>query len=304
MRMRAPLSLFSCVVAASCGDYVRYDGSAAPPVQRGDLDEETRRILENADHFEHALLEGVLASYVLRSADGSDVYVDYATFRDRPQSLLHLDRYLAEIAVVRPDNLASFEERLAYWINGYNASVIRSVLDGYREGFSVSADDFVFFSTPIHELGGEVYTLDQIEHGIIRGDETHEAFLGSDAARQDRMRALHAALWGGASLDARIHVALNCAARSCPNLPSSTPFVYRPGSLETQLDAAARAFADNDRKGAGPDGISRLFDWFAGDWENDFGSPSSFIESHREGGLNGVDVGRFLEYDWTLNEPL
>lgn len=300
------MRLWSIVLVASlvaCGDYVRYDGAPPSTVQPGDLDEETRRVLENADRFDHALFEIVLGSFVETSADGNFVYVDYETLKDRGQSVLYLDRYLAEIGIVRPDNLATFEEKLAYWINAYNASVIRGVLAEYGPGYSVANDNFAFFSTPRTTAGGEIWSLDQLEHGIIRGDEMHEAYLGSDDDTQARMLALHEALWSGADVDARIHVALNCAALSCPNLPSAAPFVYQPSTLEAQLDTAARAFANNEAKGAGPAGISRLFDWFAADWEPRFGGASSFIEMHRTDGLNGVDTGQFLEYDWSLNEP-
>ncbi len=303
MAMRVRSIVFIACAVAGCGDYVRYDGAPPSTVAPGNLDEETIRVLEAADHFEHTLFEAVLASFVVPGADGDFVYVDYAALKDRPQSVLHLDRYLAEVAIVRPDNLATFEERLAYWIDAYNASVIRGVVEAYAPGYSVSVDNFQFFQSPRTGAGGEVWSLDQIEHGIIRGDETHDAFGSSDAATQARMRALHDSLWGDRAVDARIHVALNCAASSCPNLPSQAPFTYRPDRLEAQLDAAARAFADNAAKGAGPAGISRLFDWFAADWEPEFGGTEGFLRAHREDGLNGVDTGRFLEYDWSLNEP-
>ncbi len=301
--MRASFIVIAASLVAACGDYVRYDGAPPSTVQPGDLDEETRRVLENADRFEHTLFEVVIGGFVESSADGNFVYVDYEALKDRGQSVLYLDRYLAEVGIVQPDNLATFEERFAFWINAYNASVIRGVLAEYRAGYSVSADNFAFFQNPRTTAGGEVWSLDQIEHGIIRGDEMHDAYLGSDDAAQMRMQALHEALWGDDDVDARLHVALNCAALSCPNLPSIAPYVYRPDTLESQLDAAARAFADNDAKGAGPAGISRLFDWFAADWDPGFGGADGFIEMHRTGGLNGVDTGQFLEYDWSLNEP-
>lgn len=295
----------AALLALGCGEYVEYANEApgTGPIARGSLDEETKEKLSKVDRFDHVLLDGVLATAIVEGQDGTYVYVDYARLAASDEALLLLDQYLATVDIVTAEQLADTGERLAYWINVYNASVIRGVLDAWDgdSSYSVSEEDFVFFQIPQWSAGGEIWSLDQIEHGIIRGDQGHDAYVSADATAQARMLELHENLWQGAPLDARIHVALNCAALSCPNLPSGTPFVYRPAVLEEQLDAASRSFCNNAIKGAGPDGISQLFSWFGQDFELRFGSATNFVATHRDGGLDGVNVDRFIEYDWSLN---
>jgi hypothetical protein len=149
-------------------------------------------------------------------------------------------------------------------------------------------------------ISGVRLTLDQLEHAIIRGDFAREGLLEADSQTLGRIRFMHEALRSAGPLDARIHMALNCAALSCPNLQ---PSAYLGPQLDAQLDDAAQAFLDNPDKGAGPDGISALFrpDWFEGDFVASSGSVSAFITQLRPEGLSGVDVDSFLNYDWTLN---
>ena len=108
--------------------------------------------------------------------------------------------------------------------------------------------------------------------------------------------------WGDAEPDPRLHVALNCASYSCPNLAATAPYAFRASTLEAQLDRLARDFVNNPIKGAGPDGVSSLFLWYRTDWsEGGFDGPDDFIATYRDGGLDGVNSGGFLSYDWTLN---
>lgn len=110
-----------------------------------------------------------------------------------------------------------------------------------------------------------------------------------------RLEALHEDLWGGRELDARIHFAFNCASSSCPDL-QATP--YRASDLDARLEAVTEAFLLDEARGAGPDGISHIFDFYAIDFEPYGGAPG-FIERYRS--LDGVDTGRFLAYDGSLN---
>jgi hypothetical protein len=293
------------IFAAACGDYVRYDGDApgGGGIGRGSLDEETREKLARADHLDHLLLRAILAEHAVKSDDGDHVYFDYDALAASDEGLLLLDQYLATLDLVSPDQLRDEAERLAYWINGYNAAVIRGVVTEYAgdHSYSVSRGGFIFFDTPAYSFGGAAFSLNQIEHAIVRGDEDHAAFERSSPEQQTRLRELHRALFGGGPADARIHVAFNCASRSCPNLLGDDPHIFRAETLDEQLDRASRAFAQNAVKGAGGDGISQLFDWYAKDFEAVYGNAAGFIAMHREGGLTGVNLDRYITYDWSLN---
>ena len=292
------------LLLVSCAEYVRYEGTTPNGgIDRGSLDEETRMKLATADHLDHLLLRGVLGQYVRPSGDGNYIYFDYDALAASDEALLLLDQYLATLDLVTADQLRDESERLAYWINGYNAAVIRGVIDDYGgdPAYSVSNSGFIFFDRPSWHFGGETWSLNQIEHAIVRGDESHAAFQSSSPDQQARFGALHASLWGANPVDARVHAALNCASLSCPNLLAADPYVFRAETLEMQLDQASRAFADNPIKGAGAEGISQLFDWYAKDFEAVYGNAAGFIQRHREGGLNGVNLDKYITYDWSLN---
>ena len=97
------------------------------------------------------------------------------------------------LAELDPDKLATRSERLAFWINTYNALVIRGVIDN-QPIESVQeiglAGGWSFFSNTRFVVGGKPRTLDGIEHGIIR----------------PRFE------------DPRAHFALECGALGCPAL--------------------------------------------------------------------------------------
>jgi len=81
-----------------------------------------------AHGFSHQDFEELLESYV-----DSDGRVDYARWHQIPESHEQLDTYLSAISRFSPDSAPSrFSNRfdkLAYWMYGYNAYVIKSVLD-------------------------------------------------------------------------------------------------------------------------------------------------------------------------------
>lgn len=290
------------LVLVGCGEWVAYDGTPPAGPGGGTLDEATQRRLATVTRFDHLAFDQVLARHTAR-ADAEYVLFDYRGLLADGETALVLEQYLAAIAVLKAGQLEGTEQRLAYWINAYNATVIAGVLAQLptKSDYQVSEENFVFFDLPNGRYGGEALSLNQVEHGVIRGDEAHASFIASDDATREVMRRLHQELWGADPVDARIHVALNCAARSCPNLRDRAPYAYRAAGLAEQLDQQARAFAASPNKGAGPEGISVLFESYALDWERTFGSATNFLKNHREEGLNGINIDRFLPYDWTLN---
>jgi hypothetical protein len=157
-----------------------------------------------------------------------------------------------------------------------------------------------FFDNPVHTFGGQKMTLNHVEQGVLRGKWSH-ASVPRSGALLAQLKAWHDELWGQRKLDARFHAAVNCAAVSCPNLLGVAPFAYDPDRLDEQLDAATTAWLDSPDKGAGPNGISRLFEWYREDFEASHGTVDKFIAAFRTDGLKGVDTSRHLDYDWTLN---
>ncbi len=178
-------------------------------------------------------------------------------------------RQLATQAVPQDRNAA-----LAWWINAYNAHTIRRVLLYYPQINSVSTVEpkFAFFDTVDSNVGGKLYSLNQIEHDIIRKE------------------------FG----DYRIHAALNCASISCPRLQ---PFAYEADQVDAQLKQVFEHFITDRQRNPGLRdgrvGISSLFKWYA----QDFGK----TEGLRRVLSPALPAARthpfeYISYDWYLND--
>jgi hypothetical protein len=210
----------------------------------------------------HASFDALLK----RAVDG-DGRVAYRTLQQRDSAAL--DAYLASLAAADPASLTE-SEQIAFWINAYNARVLRGVLDGYSaEGLLGRKRFFSFYSFP---LAGRSRTLDEIEHEILR--------------RQFR--------------EPRIHFALVCASTSCPTLRSEA---YRGDRLDAQLDEQARAFVNDPRRNQfGPGDtikLSSIFKWFGDDFAAAAGSVPAFLRRYHPV-PEPVRI-EYLDYDWTLN---
>ena len=191
---------------------------------------------------------------------------------------------LAELTGARTESLLSDAERQAFWINAYNLLAIKAVLDQYpttsiRDGGSLLGP---IWKKKVGGVGGASYSLDAIEHGILR-----KAFK-----------------------EPRVHFAIVCASLSCPDLRPE-PFVA--ARLDIQLDEQTAAFLANPTKGleSGPDGstarVSSIFKWFAGDFKGS-GGVAAFIRAKAGPDVAArlralTDAGlTFLDYDWSLND--
>lgn len=208
-----------------------------------------------------------------------DGVVNYTAFRG---DIAVLNNYLDVLDNTHPSELPE-KERLAFYINAYNAYTVKLILDNFKDGNPVASikDLGGFFSTPWKKefcrVGGELLSLDNIEHDIIRPQFK----------------------------DARVHFGVNCASKSCPRLISAA---YEGNVLDNQLDENSRFFI-NDRKfnymKEDTLYISKIFKWFS----EDFGdNVVDFIKQYADEPLlqqiesAGVDISvKYLPYDWTLN---
>ncbi|MBL8208713.1 MAG: DUF547 domain-containing protein [Blastocatellia bacterium] len=233
--------------------------------------------------FDHKAFDELLATYV--NKDGG---VDYAGFKTQRAKL---DQYLTTLAVANPQNFPNDAERLAFWINSYNAFTLADVLDDVLGKAKSVREVKGFFDQKKHKIAGEELTLDQIEK------------KGRDLK------------------DPRIHFAVNCASMSCPKLQ---PQVYTGAMLDAQLTKVARAFlADSGRglnylEGKNIVYLSPIFKWYAADF-TDTNSVVARLKAEASG-EELLDVAKkylpaevaqfftekkpkvaYLEYDWSLN---
>ncbi|MDH3272852.1 MAG: VTT domain-containing protein [Gemmatimonadota bacterium] len=248
----------------------------------------TPTTLRAQDLPSHDAFSGVLAEVVHQPL------VDYQGLVDRRGAL---EAYLERLGNVEMATLesASRNERLAFWINAYNACMLRLVADHYpiraKRGFfsslrnsvagrpdnSVWSIDDVF--TREHcRIAGASRSQDQIEHEIIRPT------------------------FG----DPRIHFAVNCAASSCPVL---WPEAYEAARLDEQLDRAVRNLIDDPRHFQVSESevrMNKVLDWYSDDFGGKDGLRTFFapyLSPEAAAVLSDPNTDiEFFEYDWTLND--
>ena len=226
---------------------------------------------------------GALLRAVVRG-DG----VDYAALRARLGELRAIHEWLGDNGPTRtPGAFATADARKAYWLNAYNATVLRGVAEAPPTMRNVLTylPDGGFFRARRWRLDGREMTLDAVENREVR-----PVFR-----------------------DPRVHVALNCAARSCPPLYAGA---YVPAALDRQLDALARGYV-NAAGAVAVDPTARtvrvtqIFEWFRDDfapgggvvaWLRRYAAPP--LRQRLEAAC-GADAGRcavsYRPYDWTLN---
>ena len=213
--------------------------------------------------FDHSSFDQLLKQHV--SLDGK---VDYKGFQKNRKSF---DQYLNQIQNVKSTADWSEKERLAFYINAYNAFTIQLILDHYPvKSINEIAQpwDKKFFS-----LEGKKLSLNFLEHEILRKKFS----------------------------EPRIHFAIVCASFSCPQLRNEA---FSADRLEIQLNEQTRKFlADPDKNILSQEKaeISQLFSWFKDDFSKK-GSVIDFINQYSEIKLTKKTKIKYLDYNWSLNE--
>jgi hypothetical protein len=248
--------------------------------------------LSELSSYRWLVYRGLLAEVVTATGD-----VRYAGL-NADAELLEAARLVTEQAArIDPGKLVGKSEKLAFWVNAYNALVLDTAARELAadDSFRVDKNAFAFFDQQVHAIGEEMFSLNEIENGVIRGDLYHSAIFGLSDGEKDRLLGWHADLWGGDPVDARFHFVINCASQSCPSLLAQ-PLTGE--SLEPMMEAATRDFLEDTVRGAGPEGISQIFAFYVTDFDVD-GGIDAFVARYRD--LAEVNTARFLPYDWGLN---
>lgn len=202
--------------------------------------------------------------------------VDYRGWHSNKEDLRALDDYLAQFAPA-PETPASGDEKIASLINAYNAFTIQTVLKNFPTESIRKLDDP--FDGERHRVGGELVSLDHIEHRMLR------PMIG----------------W-------KVHSVVVCAARSCPPLLDEA---YFPDTWEEQMKERYRTWlarGDLNEYDTGGFGntveISKIFDWYDKDFKGNnsiqnvlrrFG-PEEYKDFFAEGFRT-----RHKKYHWGLN---
>jgi hypothetical protein len=233
------------------------------------------------------------------SEDGN--HVNYAALRESDAFAAYRRLFLPRLAALDPSAIAAREERIAFWINLYNALIIDAVISfGVQRSVTEGRLGLLtFFRRAAYNIGGHCTSCDDIEHGILRANRGNLFMPGPQFAGDDPRRA-----WVIDPIDPRIHFALNCASRSCPPIN-----VYDASRLDEQLTLAARSFIDEttalheDRLVLSP-----ILRWYAGDFGGRAGV-LNFVRDHlpdnpRHAWLQSQGPFpkiTYSHYDWQLN---
>lgn len=203
--------------------------------------------------------------------------VDFARIARAPHDLhLYLD-YVATVSPTsHPERFPTRADKLAYYINSYNALAMHGIIaHGIPADFQSFFDRAAFFKFTAFRVGGRSISLYDYENDVIRPLD-----------------------------EPRVHFALNCMSIGCPRLPQ-TPF--RADQLENQLDSATREFFNSSKYVQVHPAqhlvrLSEILNFYPEDFVNTRHAPSLIAYANRYR-LHPIpeDFGvGFIPYDWTV----
>ncbi len=209
----------------------------------------------------HDLWHALLQQHVAPSGR-----VDYPGFQ---KDMDLLEEYLDRLAAHAPEDDWTRVEKLAYWINAYNAFTVKLVAEHYPVSSIMDINEGKVWEERVITLGGETLTLQEMEDVKLREE------IG----------------------DPRIHFAINCAALSCPPLYNEA---YRPGNVDRLLDERTRAFIRHEGYNfISPNRLelSKIFEWYG----SDFGALIPFLNHYLEHPIEPDASITYRPYNWQLN---
>lgn len=211
--------------------------------------------------FNHASFNDLLQDYV--SNEGN---VDYEGIKTQRAALKN---YITSLSDNMPTEDWSKADKLAYWINAYNALTIDLILRNYPVN---SIKDIKNpWDQRLWKLGDKWYNLNQIEHDILR--------------KMD---------------EPRIHFGIVCASFSCPKLQNKA---FTASNLEEQLTAATREFLADEKRNIISENdlkLSKIFKWFSSDFTKN-GKLTDFINAYTDIEVSSKAKKSYREYNWDLN---
>jgi len=212
------------------------------------------------------VFNALLKTYV--SSQGN---VDYKGLR---KNRALLDLYLKHLEKTVPGKKWSASKAKAFWINAYNAYTIKLILDSYplKKITDIKRKGRNAWKIPFAVIGKKTYSLDYIEHKILR--RWHD--------------------------DPRIHVAINAASKSGPRFAN---FAFTTKNIETKLDVLMKQFINDSTKNkisSGKVEVSKIFEWY----QEDFTIKHSLVDYLNKYSNTKVNDGAeivYMVYDWNLN---
>jgi hypothetical protein len=221
--------------------------------------ESTSDIQAQVNHNEW---NGLLQKHVSKNGN-----VNYLGFKSDLNALKY---YIDTLGNQMPSTEWTKNEKLAYWINAYNALTVDLILRNYPIKSIKDIKDP--WDQRLWKFGDQWINLSDIEHKILRPMD-----------------------------EPRIHFAIVCASISCPQLQNEA---FRASNIEEQLTNATKEFlADTSKNKLSKDDIkiSKIFKWFKKDFEVN-GSVIDFLNTYSDLEVSESAKKSYSDYNWDLND--
>jgi hypothetical protein len=241
-------------------------------------------------------LESALRAVRERHFDKDGASCDYAALgasgeqRELAQCLAALEAF--DLKRVR------IAAQTAFWLNVFNALVLRDARELAQCGDVREVE--AFFERPRAKIGGLVYSLDDIEHGVLRGNVPKFGGLRAPMHANDPRCA-----YTPIAYDERMHFGMYCACRSSPPLR-----VFSGGALDHELERATAEYLRREvhveQQGAVVV-LPRQFYWYRSDFGGEREALAFALERLDDATVDMVDRRRgkvklrYAQFDWRLN---
>ncbi len=214
------------------------------------------------EKIDYALWKDLLQKNVSR-----DGVVNYNGFK---KDVVKLNAFLRQVSATNITSSWSKSDKIAYWINAYNAYTVKLILN-YLPVNSIKEIDNPWKKS-FFSIHNKTMDLSTIEHEILRKFK-----------------------------DPRIHFAINCASASCPKLIREP---YKAGNLDRLLEQQTTEFINDPfHNTISPYTVrvSKIFDWYKKDFKETHGNVVNFINQYSKSLIADQKDKGYKEYDWTIN---
>ena len=216
------------------------------------------------------ILNSAVTVNAFTSIDGKFVHasVDYEKIKNDPVLQEKIRHQLEKLKTVKVPE--GEKHKLAFWINAYNFFTLVDVVNNYP----ITGMKKIGWKNKHHEVEGTPYSLDNIEHNVIRP-----------------------------LADPRIHFAINCASVGCPSLKTE---IFDSNQIDAQLDKVVENALKNPlhlRMVNNKLNTTQLFKWFSRDFESGgYEGVADFVNRFAPERLrNAHQIENKIKYDWALN---
>ncbi len=229
--------------------------------------------------IDHSPYDALLKKYV-----DKDGFVNYTAWQKSSADRQALQQYLTSLSQASPTVKADREAELAFWINAYNAVTLEGILqvyptDSIRNHTSKLGGYNLWKDLPLL-VGGKPYSLDAIEHQVLRK-------MG----------------------EPRVHFAIVCASIGCPRLLNEA---YVAEKLSEQLTVNTKDFFARSQNlqvdaATGTLKLSSILDWFGSDFGKSSAEQLQAVAPYLPANAQPLATsGRarvaYLDYNWNLND--